>query len=140
MSMTGDTVLDRLAYFRMALDELKSKQTVGGDSTVVRKNQSPAVYDQSGSVSGLSRRFIFQFTADRQAFGLADLSVDVAIDSPDNPADFYDEYYLNIFQEASDPATPFLTTWIVDLYKTASGTHTFYLKATVMSVDTGSVA
>lgn len=137
---TGDTILDQLAYLRLALDEMKSRQTVGGDSTVVHKNQSSAAFDQSASISGLSHRFVFQFTADRQAFALADLSVDVDIDSPGNPAEFYDEYYLSIFQGASNPATPYLTSWIVDLYKTTSGTHAFYLKATVMSVDSGAVS
>lgn len=137
-----DDLFAQLRDASLALEELKNRQTVGGDSTAVRKIVSAAAYDRTVTLSGAGTKQVFtaSFTADRQAFALADLRAAVFKGSPSTPAVLYDDYFANIMQLPGDPATPLLTRWRVELYKQGSGSLTFFLKWVVMSVDTGTVS
>ena len=141
MILDNEGPLDRIAELRRQLDELKTRQTIGSDSTLAHVITTSAPYDRSGTITALGGKmtFDFSFTADRQAYALCLMDdLDVFVGSSTTPAAFYDDYVLNIRQRV--PTDPMVSTWRVELYKRGTSTKTFYVKGKVLSTDTGTLS
>jgi hypothetical protein len=130
----------KLTDLRRNIDELKARQRVGGASTLVQDNRTGSAYDYSASIAEFAHHtFTITFTADTQAYALSELMLEVFVGSPSTVASLHTDYYMTVWR-LPQGADPLVTQWKAQVEAVKPGTNTFYLNATVMSTDTGTVS
>jgi hypothetical protein len=138
-------IATQLADIRLALDELKNAQRLGGASIPLFVTEMPGFDGPFFPISaGGYGSTSFTFTPDNQDYAYSEIIIRVFVDgtAPANevfPGDALYPAKLNIERDRPAPLLPTIDYWVVGVRNGTGSSHTYYFKVYVQSTDTGTI-
>lgn len=141
MRQSENDIVVLLPKLRLELDNLKKSQIVGANNLLIFDNQTASPFDDSVSLSTAeSTELIVTFDADNQDFAFTELVPVVYLDTVGSLTDITYPSFSKTRMHVLNTVIPKRTIFSFIFTSLESGTHTFYIKYHVLSVDTGTVS